>query len=249
MNALQEYTLRLADNALILGQRLSEWCGHGPILEQDIALTNIALDQIGQARNLYQYAAKQIGGEANEDSLAFLRDAHEFRNLLLVEQPNGHWGDTLVRQFFFDTFNFFQYEFLRNSQDQQLAAIAGKAIKEITYHAQYSAEWIIRMGDGTDESHEKVQKSLNDLWMWAGEMFEMDPVHQEMMEKGIGPDYQVILDQWNAKVNEILDIATLKRPEGDWFQTGGKKGIHTENLGFILAEMQFLPRAYPESKW
>lgn len=246
---LYEYTLRLGDTALILGQRLSEWCGHGPILEQDIALTNIALDQIGQARQFLQYAAELKGGDATEDSLAYHRDAHQFRNLLLVEQDNGHWGDTLARQFFFDTYNFFFFERLTKSNDERISSIAQKAMKEITYHAQWSAEWIIRLGDGTEESHEKIQKSVNDIWMWTGEMLEADDLDTRMQEAGIGVDLAEVASLWNAKVDEILKLATLERPESAQHQRGGKRGLHSEKLGYVLAEMQHIPKSYPNSKW
>lgn len=248
-NHLYDYTLRLGDTALILGQRLSEWCGFGPILEQDIALTNIALDQIGQARQFLQYAAELKGGDADEDTLAYHRDAHEFRNILLVEQKNGHWGDTLARQFVFDTYNYFFFERLMKSSDERLASIAQKAMKEISYHAQWSAEWIIRLGDGTQESHDKIQQSINDIWMWTGEMLEADELDEMMKDAGIAPDLAEIKSLWIEKVSEILKIATLEMPEGTGHQRGGKKGLHTEELGYILAEMQYLPKSYPDAKW
>lgn len=246
---LYNYTLRLGDNALILGQRLAEWCGHGPVLEQDIALQNMALDQLGQARMLMQYAARQKGGDNTEDSIAFMRDIWDYHNLLILEQPNGDWGMTLMRQFLFDTFNYFQYTQLLGSTDENIRAIAQKAIKEITYHAQWSAEWVIRLGDGTEESHERVQKSLDDIWMWTGEMFVADEVEEEMATRGIGTDLSKIKDLWHQKVTEILEIATLTKPTGEWMQSGGKQGEHSEYLGFIIAEMQHLPRMYPEAKW
>ncbi|KAB2810212.1 1,2-phenylacetyl-CoA epoxidase subunit PaaC [Phaeocystidibacter luteus] len=246
---LYDYTLRLGDTALILGQRLSEWCGHGPVLEQDIALTNIALDQIGQARQFLQYAAELKGDGADEDTLAYHRDAHEFRNLLLVEQPNGHWGDTLARQFIFDTYNYFLFERLMKSKDERIASIAIKAMKEIAYHAQWSAEWIIRLGDGTQESHDKIQQSIDDVWMWSGEMLEADKLDVAMMEAGIAPDLNEIKELWLTKVSEILKIATLEMPEGTGHQRGGKKGVHSEHLGYILAEMQYLPKSYPDATW
>lgn len=248
-NPLYHYILRLGDTALILGQRLSEWCGHGPVLEQDIALTNIALDQIGQARQFLQYAAELKGDGSDEDTLAYHRDAHEFYNLLLVEQKNGHWGDTLARQFVFDTYNYFLFERLMKSSDERLASIASKAMKEIAYHAQWSAEWIIRLGDGTEESHQKIQKSINDVWMWTGEMLDPDEVDTQMKEAGIAPDLNEIKELWLGKVSEILKIATLEMPEGIGHQRGGKKGLHSEELGYILAEMQFLPKSYPDAKW
>ncbi|MBV6426602.1 MAG: 1,2-phenylacetyl-CoA epoxidase, subunit C [Haliscomenobacter sp.] len=244
-----EYLLRLADNALILGQRQSEWCGHGPVLEQDIALTNIALDQIGQARMLLAYAGKVEGKGRTEDALAFLRDAGEFRNLLLVEQPNEDWGYTILRQFFFDAFNFFLYQELCDSADADLAVIAQKAIKEITYHLRFSSEWVIRLGDGTDLSHRKMQEALADLWMFTGEMFLPDSIDEWAKDAGIGPDLQAIHRQWNARVREIFEEATLDLPESGWMQQGGKQGIHTEHLGYILADMQFLQRAYPGLEW
>ncbi len=247
--ALLKYILRLGDDALVIGQRLGEWCSKGPVLEQDIALSNMALDHIGRARLLYQYAAKLIGGETTEDDLAYKRDAHEFQNFLLLEQPNGHWGDTIARLFAYDTWNFYLWDRLTQSKDTQLSAIAQKAIKEVAYHAQWSAEWVIRLGDGTEESHAKMQKSLDDLWMWTGELFESDQVEQMMAEAGVGIDPKTLRDEWNSKVNQVLEIATLNRPEDGWMQTGGRKGVHAEHLGYILAEMQFLPRAYPVAKW
>lgn len=246
---LLEYTLRLGDNALILGQRLGEWCGHGPILEQDIALTNIALDQLGQARLLMQYAAEQKGEGYTEDKMAFFRDVTEYHNCLLVELKNGDWGQTIVRQFLFDTYNYFFYSALLSSADERLKDIAQKAIKEITYHAQWSAEWVIRLGDGTAESHRRVQEPLNELWEWTGELFMMDEVDQAMIDAGIGVDLNRIKEQWHQKVDEILELATLEKPEDGWMQSGGKRGEHTEYLGYVLAEMQHLPRMHPEAQW
>lgn len=246
---LLEYTLRLGDNALILGQRLSAWCGHGPILEQDIALSNIALDQLGQARMLLQYAAEQKGPDVTEDKVAFFRDVFEYRNVLLLELPNGDWGKTICRQFLFDTYNYFFYTDLLRSGDDRLKGIAQKAIKEITYHAQWSAEWVIRLGDGTEESHRRVQSSLDDLWEWTGEMFKMDEVDEKMIAEGIGVNLDPVKEKWDEKVSEILELATLKKPEDKWMQSGGKQGEHTEYLGYLLAEMQHLPRMYPEAEW
>lgn len=246
---LLEYTLRLGDNALILGQRLGAWCGYGPVLEQDIALSNIALDQLGQARMLLQYAAKQKGEDYTEDKMAFFRDIWEYHNLLILELPNGDWGKTIVRQFLFDTYNYFFYTELLKSKDEQLKAVAQKAIKEITYHAQWSAEWVIRLGDGTEESHRRVQQSLDDLWEWTGEMFTMDVIDQKMLEAGIGVDLEALKPLWDEKVNQILGLATLKKPEDGWMQSGGKQGDHSEYLGYLLAEMQHLPRMYPEAEW
>ena len=247
--ALLKYVLRLADDALILGQRLSEWCSKGPVLEQDIALSNIALDHIGRARLLYQYAAELMGGDATEDTLAYKRDAHEFQSFLILEQSNGHWGDTVARSFLYDTYNFYIYDRLTKSADERLSGIAQKAIKEITYHAQWSAEWVIRLGDGTEESHAKMQQSLEDMWMWSGELFEVDKVEAMMAEAGIGIHPDSVKDAWSQKVSQVIDIATLQKPEDGWMQTGGRKGVHTEKLGLMLAEMQFLPRAYPDATW
>lgn len=246
---LLEYTLRLGDNALILGQRLVEWCGHGPVLEQDIALSNIALDQLGQSRMLLQYAAEQKGEDYTEDKLAFFRMDNEFKNALILELPNEDWGYTLARQFYFDTYNYFLYSELLKSSDETIKAIAQKAIKEITYHAQWSAEWIIRLGDGTEESHQRIQKSIDDLWEWTGELFTKDETDLYAENQNIGPNLDLIKESWHQKVSEILEIATLNKPEGDWMQSGGKQGDHTEYLGFILAEMQSLPRTFPEAKW
>jgi len=247
--ASEKYVLRLADNILILGQRLGEWCGHGPVLEQDIALTNIALDLIGQSRMLYQYAAEIRNDGSTEDDLAMKRDVFDYYNCLLVEQPNGDWGKTIVRQFFFDTYHYYLQEFLVNSADQRLSEIARKSFKEVAYHAQYSAEWVIRLGDGTEESHQRIQSSVNDLWTFTGELFTPDELDREMQEKGIGPDLDAIAANWNKKVNEILEIATLQIPEVTFMQSGGKHGEHGEHLGFILAELQFMQRAYPDMKW
>lgn len=247
--ALLKYTLRLGDNALILGQRLAEWCGHGPILEQDIALSNIALDHLGQARMLMQYAAKIKEGDYSEDQMAFFRDVFEYYNVLIVELENGDWGKTITRQFLFDTFNYFFYTELLKSKDTQLREIAQKAIKEITYHAQWSAEWLIRLGDGTEESHERVQNSLNELWPFTGELFAMDEVDEEMIKTGIGVDLNPIKEAWHQKTAQIIEMATLEKPEDGWMQSGGKQGEHSEYLGYVLAEMQHLPRMHPTASW
>ena len=260
MNDLLKYTLHLADNALILGHRNSEWTGHGPILEQDIAISNIALDLIGQARNFYQYAA-QLPDASNhissdvisEDSLAYLRDANGFRNCLLVEQPNGDWGATILRQFFFSTYQFFFYGQLQHSKDETLAAIAAKALKEVTYHLRWSAEWVIRLADGTTESHTRMQKAMDDLWKFTGELTQPAPFEIQLAKEGIGVDLNAIEVSWKEKVHAVLDEATLSGEEEKrakaWMQTGGKEGRHTEHLGYILAEMQFLQRAYPGATW
>lgn len=244
-----KYTLSIADNALILGQRLSEWCGHGPVLEQDMALTNIALDFMGQARSLFQYAAEVEGKGRSEDDLAFLRDVWDFRNLLLLEQPNKDFAYTICRQFLFDAYNYYFFKALKNSKDEQLAAIAEKSLKEVTYHLRWSSEWMIRLGDGTEVSHNKIQKALNDLWAYTGELMIPDEVDERMIEAGIGVDLKTIQPLWTEKVESILQEATLTKPEDAWMQSGGKQGRHTEHLGFLLAEMQYLQRAYPGQEW
>lgn len=244
-----QYILHLADNNLILGQRLGEWCGHGPVLEQDIALTNIALDLIGQARLLYQYAAETIG-DTHEDALAFVRLEHEYRNVLLVEQPNDNFGETVVRQFFYDTFNYLNFDALRQCKDAHLSAIAEKGLKEITYHRRWSGEWVIRLGDGTEESHEKVQAAVDHLWQYTGELFLPDPVEQEMYEQMSTPDVASLYAAWKAYVTGILETATITIPSKDtWMQSGGKSGRHSEHLGFILSELQYMQRTYPAMQW
>jgi len=251
-----DYTLHLADNALIIAQRNSEWCGHGPVLEQDIAITNISLDLIGQARSLYQYAAELInsnnssGGEATEDTLAYLRDARAFKNCLLTEQPNGDWAQTILRQFFFSTYQYLLYQQLQQSTDATLAAIAEKSLKEVTYHLRWSSEWVIRLGDGTEESRNRMLNAIDELWMYTGEMFIPVEYESNVAAEGIGVDVTSLKDQWDQRVNEIFAEATLPVPSvGAWSQTGGKEGIHTEHLGYILAELQFMQRAYPNSEW
>jgi len=261
-NSKINYTLHLADNALILGHRNSEWCGHGPVLEQDIAITNISLDLIGQARNFYQYAAEltneakasspqgeEVGGEVTEDTLAYLRDARDFKNCLLVEQPNGDWAVTILRQFLFSVYQYLLYQRLQTSNDAQLAAIAEKALKEVTYHIRWSSEWMIRLGDGTEESHKKILKAIDDLWMFTGELFKPALYETEVVEDGFGVDVANLKDGWMQKVKNVFGEATLPVPENVWMQSGGKEGMHTEHLGYILADMQFLQRAYPDCEW
>ncbi len=244
MSTLIDYTLHLADNSLILGQRNSEWCGHGPVLEQDIAITNISLDLIGQSRNFYQHAATLIGNGATEDSLAYLRKEREFKNFLLVEQPNGDWAQTILRQFFFSQYQYLLFEQLQSNPDPQLAAIAEKSLKEVAYHLRWSSEWVIRLGDGTEESHRRISKGIDDLWRYTGEMF-LPAVY----EKEIGIDFTGIKNAWYEKVRNIFDEATLVLPEKVFMQTGGKEGKHTEHLGYILTELQYMQRAYPGCEW
>ncbi len=246
---LLKYTLHLADNALILGHRLSEWCGHGPVLEQDIALTNIALDLVGQARNLYQYAAEISGDGKTEDDFPYLRKENEFRNVLLTEYPNEDFAYTIVRQFLYDSYNFYFYNELKNSSDKRLAAIAEKSLKEITYHLRFSSEWMIRLGDGTEVSHEKMQNALEDLYPFWGELVQAEDYETALLAFGVSVDLNKIKPGIEAKVKEIMEKATLKLPEISWFQSGGKKGHHTEQLGFILTDLQYLQRTYPGAEW
>jgi ring-1,2-phenylacetyl-CoA epoxidase subunit PaaC len=248
-NAKFEYLLRLGDNALILSQRLSAWCGHGPILEEDLALTNVALDLLGQSRFWLTYAAETEAASRDEDKLAFLRDAGDFRNLLLVEQPNGDYAHTTVRQFFFDAGHFYLLRELTRSKDERIAATAQKALTEVTYHLERSGDWMVRLGDGTAESRLRMQAAVDDLWPFTGEMFEMDEVDREMHRLEFAPDLTALKSEWSAHVDRILKQATLTAPAAGWMQRGGKSGKHTENLGFILAEMQFLQRAYPGAQW
>src|SRR4030095_14492629 len=233
-NFLIDYTLHLADDSLILGQRNSEWCGHGPVLEQDIAITNISLDLIGQARNFYQYAASMIGKDATEDSLAYLRKENEFKNCLLVEQPKGDWAQTILRQFFFSQYQYLLFQQLQNYKNEQLAAIAEKSLKEITYHLRWSSEWVIRLGDGTEESHNRMLKAIDELWKYTGEIFEAATYELRVAGEGIVIDLLKLKEQWMVKVKEIFSEATMAIPEKTFMQTGGKEGNHTEHLGFIL---------------
>jgi ring-1,2-phenylacetyl-CoA epoxidase subunit PaaC len=243
------YLLHLADDALILGHRNSEWCGHGPVLEQDIAITNISLDLIGQARNFYQYAAQLKGAGATEDSLAYLRDSREFRNCLLVEQPNGDWARTILRQFLFSAYQFYLYAELEKSADQQVAAIAEKSLKEVSYHLRWSSEWVIRLGDGTDESHKRMTNAVDELWRYTGELFIAADYESAVMSGAVAIDPSSVRLKWEQKVQDVFAEATLSYPKDVFMQTGGKEGKHTEHLGYILAELQFMQRAYPGSEW
>lgn len=257
------YTLHLADNTLILAQRNAEWTGHGPVLEQDIAITNISLDLLGQARNFYQHAAslyngfseeerqaadhsiprpwKEFNRELQEDDLAFLRDEHQYLNLLIAELPKGDWAFSILRQFFFSTYQFYLYQKLQQSSDVQLAAIAEKSIKETAYHLRWSGEWVIRLGDGTEESNQRIRTALADLWMFTGEMFVTAP-YEEI-------DVALLKEAWLTKVQSVFEEATLELPTSTWTQSGGKQGKHTEYLGYLLAEMQYLQRTYPNVTW
>jgi ring-1,2-phenylacetyl-CoA epoxidase subunit PaaC len=245
-----DYLLRMGDNALILSQRLTQWCGKGPALEEDMALANVALDLIGQATLWLAYAGEVEGAGRDEDQLAFLRDAHDFRNLLLVEQPNGNYADTLVRQFYFDTWHYFLLEGLIGSKDERIAAIAEKSLKEVTYHLRRSGDLIVRLGDGTQESRQKTQGAVDRLWMYTGEMFEADDVDAVMAAHRVAGSPADLRAAWLAHVGETLAAGTLTMPAPEsWMQKGGKQGRHSENLGYVLAEMQFLQRAYPGAQW
>jgi len=258
---LLNYTLHLADNTLILAQRQSAWCGHGPVLEQDIAITNISLDLLGQARNFYQYAAELINQSTNqpinqsthqpatEDTLAYLRDTRDFKNCLLVEQENGDWGKTILRLFFFSNYQYILYEKLQHSKDEQLAAIAAKALKEVVYHVRWSSEWVIRLGDGTVESNQRMIKAIDELWPYVNELFINAAYENALLEEKIAVDISSFKNKWLEKTTAIFDEATLQIPQDVFAQSGGKQGIHTEKFGYILAEMQFMQRAYPNSVW
>ena len=246
---LFQFLLRLGDDSLILGHRLSELCGHGPILEEDIATTNIALDLIGQTNSIFQYAAEVEGTGKTEDDLAFLRYEREYQNLLLVEQPNGDFGMTMMRQFLFDAFRKPLYEALTKSSDTQLAAIAEKSLQETKYHMKHPSEWVIRLGDGTEESNKRVQYALDTLWVFTDEMFVMDEVENALAEANVIPNLQSLKEGWMENVVAVLEEATLTIPTNGWQRKGGRQGLHTENLGYILAELQYMQRAYPGMKW
>ena len=248
-NTGQQLALQLGDNCLILAQRISEWCGHGPILEQDIALTNIALDLLGQTRMYYAYHLKDDPAGRSEDTIAYFRDAHQFKNVQIVEYPNKDWAYTIARQFFFDTWHYLYCGELKKSSDPQIVAIAEKAFKEITYHQRFSSEWMLRLGDGTAVSHQKIQDAVQDLWTFTGELVTPNAVDLAAAKEGIAPDFEQLRPRFEQKIKEVLTTATLSIPTNTWMQKGGKDGQHTEHLGFILAEMQHIQRAYPGNIW
>lgn len=248
-DALFEYCLRIGDNSLVLGHRVSEWCGHGPILEEDIALTNIALDLVGQSRTLLTYAGDIEGKGRTEDDLAYLRQVVDYRNCLLAEQENGDFARTIVRQFLFDSYNALFLAELQNSADETLAAYATKSLKEAAYHVRHSSEWMIRLGDGTAESKKRTQAALDELWMYSGELFEMDETEKTLQKANIAPDSKAIYEKWTANVSKILEMATLQLPETGWMQSGGRTGKHSELLGYVLAELQYVQRSYPNCEW
>lgn len=246
---LIEYATRLGDDAVVLGQRLSEWCSNAPFLEEDLALANTALDFIGRARMYYGYAAELADDGRDEDDFAYLRDQREFRNLLLCELPRGDFAYSMARQFLIDVFNRLFLERLLASKDERLAAIAAKAIKESRYHLRRSRDWMLRLGDGTEESHRRLQSAVDDLWGFTHELFELDELEQRLVEAGIAVDTPALRDAWRAEVAEVLAEATLQQPADDWAVKGGREGYHTEYLGHLLTEMQSLHRAYPGCEW
>jgi len=250
---LFEYLLRLGDSSLILSQRLGAWTGHGPILEEDLALTNTALDLLGQARMWLTLAGEVEGAGRDEDALAYHRDAHQFHNVLLVERDNGNYADTMARQFLFDVWHYFLLQRLEQSTDERVAAIAAKSIKEVTYHVRRSSDMVVRLGDGTEESHAKMQAAIDDAWRFTGELFADDAVDQDVAARGIGCDLSALREPWIAHVREVLEEATLTVPDdaaaNHLAYRGGRQGKHTEALGYVLAEMQYLPRAYPGATW
>ncbi|MBN8181176.1 1,2-phenylacetyl-CoA epoxidase subunit PaaC [Roseibium aggregatum] len=248
-DTLFEWLLRRGDTALVLGHRVSEWCGHSPVLEEDIALANVALDLIGQARMWLGLAGEVEGKGRGENELAYLRDAWDFRNFLLAEQPNGDFGQTLMRQFLIDAYQVPLLEALKSSKDERIAAIAAKAGKEVAYHLDRSADLVIRLGDGTEESHRRMQQALDALWSYTGEMFASDAIDTAMAEAGLAPDAASLKAEWKETVEAVLDEATLTLPESDFAHMGGLTGRHSEHLGHMLAEMQFLQRAYPGATW
>jgi ring-1,2-phenylacetyl-CoA epoxidase subunit PaaC len=246
---LYNYILGVADNSLILGQRIGELCGHGPSLETDIACTNVSLDLFGQVRSYFQYAAEIAGEGKTEDDIAFLRREHEYKNVLLVEQPNTDFAHTIVRHFLFDVYHLLFLQELQNSQDEKLAAIAKKSIKEVSYHERFSSDWVVRLGDGTEESQKRIQDAINSLWTYTDELFHQTEADKAMVKAGIGVDATALKEAYYTKVNSVLEKATIEIPESKWFQKGGKNGVHTEHLGYLLADMQFMQRTYPGMEW
>ncbi len=246
---MSPYALTIGDTSLILAQRLGEWIGHAPALEEDLALANIGLDLLGQARHLLSYAAESNGGGRSEDDLAFLRDPQDFLNLSLVEQPNGDFGQTIVRQFLIDAWQLELFERLQQSREPKFAELAAKAIKETRYHFRFSSGWVIRLGDGTQESHRRVQAALDALWRFTHEMFVASPVEQQAAAAGIGPDPASFAASWSSRVDEVLKEATLQKPADVTYAWHGKRGQHSEHLSRLLAEMQFMQRTYPGAQW
>jgi ring-1,2-phenylacetyl-CoA epoxidase subunit PaaC len=243
------YALRRADDALILGHRLSEWCGHAPMMEEDMALANMGLDLLGQARELYSYAAEVEGKGNDEDKFAYLRDVRQYRNLLLLEQPNGDFARTMARQFFYAAFADLYWRAMMNSRDATLAAIAAKSEKESAYHIRHCSEWMVRLGDGTDESHRRAQTAVDDLWAYTGEMFEVDDSERGLIDAGVAVDPATLRPRWLETVSNVLREATLTLPDSDWMQQGGRSGRHSEHLGHLLSELQSMQRTFPGATW
>ncbi len=249
MSALFDYLLRLGDTDLILGHRLSELVGHAPAIEEELAIGNTALDLLGQAQLWLSLAAEVANDGRDADKLVYLRDAGEYRNVLLVEQPNGDFAHTITRQFFFDAFHQLLLGALTKSSNEQIAAIAAKSIKEVNYHLRRSRDWLITLGDGSDESHQRMKAAIDDLWSYTGELFEMDTIDRDLIAQGVAVDLEELRAPWLQIVKNTFDEATLNIPQNDWAQRGGKRGVHSEHLGYLLAEMQFLQRAYPNATW
>ncbi len=243
------YALRRADDALILGHRLSEWCGHAPALEEDMALANMGLDLLGQARELYSYAADVEGQGNDEDKFAYLRDVRQYRNLLLLEQPNGDFACTMARQFFYAAFADLYWRAMMKSTDATLAAIAAKSEKESAYHLRHSSEWMVRLGDGTEESHRRAQGAVDDLWAYTGEMFGVDESERALIERGVAVDPATLHPQWLKTVSNVVGEATLALPKSGWMQQGGRSGRHSEHLGHLLSELQSMQRTFPGATW
>lgn len=247
---LFEYLLRLADDRLILGHRLSEWCGHGPILEEDIALANIALDNIGHAASLYEYAAAIEGKDRHRDELVYFRNDVEYRNIQMVELPRGDFAFTIARQLLFSAYSYFLYQELKETDDEQFSGMAGKHFKEIKYHLRHSREWVLRLGDGTEESHRRMQDAFDEIWMYTGEFFYSDQIDAQLLNQGLAADAGAFRDEWETMVSRIITDATLEIPDFEQYMAeGGRKGRHTEHLGPLLAEMQHLRRSYPDAEW
>ncbi|MCB1707230.1 MAG: phenylacetate-CoA oxygenase subunit PaaC [Halioglobus sp.] len=247
--AIKQYAIRLGDDALVLGHRLSEWCSYGPFLEEDLALTNVALDFIGRARMFYSYAAELAADGSTEDTYAYTRDCREFSNLLINELPRGDFAFSMARQYLVDVYNLAYMEALQLSADETLAAIAGKAVKESRYHLRRSHDWMLRLGDGTDESRQRLQRAVDELWGYTPELFALDALEQGLVAAGIGVDAATLRAAWEQAVSATLAEATLQQPAGDWEVSGGRRGIHTESLGHMLSELQFMQRAYPGLRW
>ncbi len=246
---LTAYATRLGDNALVLGQRMIELVAASPELEEELANANFALDYIGQARMFYTYAGEREGAGRSEDDFAFLRPEHDYKNLLLVEQPNGHFGDALVRQFLFEAFYVHMLDALIRCSDEGISVIAARADKEVRYHLRHSSQWLVRLGDGTEESHDRVQQSLDDLWRFTGEMFLPDELDDEMRANFNGPHLEIIEAEWRKDVADVIATATLQMPDDQWMASGGKQGRHSEHFGYLLTEMQYLQRTYPGATW